>query len=62
MNNYLLLILAMISWGLSNPLADWAVSGLSGAAQTVLEIGSGFLVIIIFYLFRTIMLMFDLFC
>ena len=52
MNNYLLLILAMISWGLSNPLADWAVSGLSGAAQTVLEIGSGFLVIIIFYLFR----------
>jgi drug/metabolite transporter (DMT)-like permease len=52
MNNYLLLIAAMISWGLSNPLADWAVSGLSAPAQTVLEIGSGFLIIALFYLFR----------
>lgn len=52
MNNYLLLIAAMISWGLSNPLADWAVSGLSAPAQTVLEIGSGFVIIALFYLFR----------
>lgn len=52
MNNYLLLVLAMISWGLSNPLADWAVSGLSAPAQTVLEIGSGLIVISLFYLLR----------
>lgn len=52
MSNYLLLIAAMISWGLSNPLADWAVSGLSAPAQTVLEIGSGFLIILLFYIFR----------
>ena len=52
MSNYLLLIAAMISWGLSNPLADWAVSALSAAAQTLLEISSGFLVITIFYLLR----------
>jgi drug/metabolite transporter (DMT)-like permease len=52
MNNYLLLIAAMISWGLSNPLADWAVSGLSAPAQTVLEIGSGFAIIALFYIFR----------
>ena len=42
----------MISWGLSNPLADLAVSGLSAAAQTVLEIGSGLVIISIFYIFR----------
>lgn len=42
----------MISWGLSNPLADWAVSALSAPAQTLLEISSGFLVIAIFYFFR----------
>lgn len=52
MNNYLLLIAAMISWGLSNPLADWAVSSLSAPSQTVLEIGSGFLLIALFYLLR----------
>jgi len=52
MSNYLLLIAAMISWGLSNPLADLAVSGLSAPAQTVLEIGSGFLIIALFYFFR----------
>lgn len=52
MSNYLLLVLAMTSWGLSNPLADWAVSGLSAASQTVLEIGSGLLVISLFYFFR----------
>ena len=52
MSNYPLLVLAMISWGLSNPLADWAVSGLSAAAQTVLEIGSGFFVISVIYLLR----------
>jgi drug/metabolite transporter (DMT)-like permease len=52
MNNYFLLIAAMISWGLSNPLADWAVSGLSAPAQTVLEIGSGFVIIALFYIFR----------
>lgn len=52
MSNYLLLIAAMISWGLSNPLADWAVSALSAPAQTLLEISSGFLVIAIFYFFR----------
>ena len=52
MSNYLLLVAAMISWGLSNPLADLAVSGLSAPAQTVLEIGSGFLIIAIFYVFR----------
>lgn len=52
MSNYLLLIAAMISWGLSNPLADWAVSALSASAQTLLEIASGFLVIAIFYLLR----------
>lgn len=52
MSNYLLLIGAMISWGLSNPLADLAVSGLSAPAQTLLEIGSGFAVITIFYIFR----------
>ena len=52
MSNYLLLIAAMISWGLSNPLADWAVSALSAPAQTILEISSGFLVIAIFYFFR----------
>ena len=48
MSNYLLLVLAMISWGLSNPLADLAVSGLSAATQTILEIGSGLLIILIF--------------
>jgi len=52
MSNYLLLIAAMISWGLSNPLADLAVSGLSAPAQTLLEIGSGFAVIALFYFFR----------
>lgn len=52
MSNYLLLIAAMISWGLSNPLADWAVSGLSAPSQTVLEISSGFLVISLFYFVR----------
>ena len=52
MSNYFLLIAAMISWGLSNPLADWAVSGLSAPAQTLLEIVSGFAVIAIFYLLR----------
>lgn len=52
MSNYLLLVAAMISWGLSNPLADLAVSGLSAPAQTVLEIGSGFLIIALFYVFR----------
>ena len=52
MSNYLLLVAAMISWGLSNPLADLAVSGLSAPAQTVLEIGSGFLIIALFYFFR----------
>ena len=52
MRNYLLLVAAMISWGLSNPLADWAVSALSAPAQTLLEIGSGFLVIALFYLLR----------
>lgn len=52
MTNYLLLIAAMISWGLSNPLADLAVSSLSAAAQTLLEISSGFLIITIFYLLR----------
>jgi drug/metabolite transporter (DMT)-like permease len=52
MSNYLLLVAAMISWGLSNPLADWAVSGLSAPAQTLLEISSGLAVISIFYLFR----------
>ena len=52
MSNYLLLVLAMISWGLSNPLADLAVSGLSAATQTVLEIGSGFLIITLFYFFQ----------
>jgi drug/metabolite transporter (DMT)-like permease len=52
MSNYLLLIAAMISWGLSNPLADWAVSALSAPAQTLLEISSGFLVIAIIYFFR----------
>ena len=52
MSNYLLLIAAMISWGLSNPLADWAVSGLSAPSQTVLEISSGFLVISLFYFLR----------
>ena len=41
MRNYLLLIAAMISWGLSNPLADLAVSELSAPAQTLLEISSG---------------------
>ena len=52
MSNYFLLVAAMISWGLSNPLADLAVSGLSAPAQTVLEIGSGFLIIALFYIFR----------
>ena len=52
MRNYLLLVAAMISWGLSNPLADWAVSALSAPAQTLLEITSGFFVISLFYLFR----------
>lgn len=52
MSDYLLLIAAMISWGLSNPLADWAVSGLSAPSQTVLEISSGFLVISLFYFLR----------
>jgi drug/metabolite transporter (DMT)-like permease len=52
MRNYLLLIAAMISWGLSNPLADLAVSELSAPAQTLLEIGAGFFVISIFYVFR----------
>lgn len=52
MSNYFLLVAAMISWGLSNPLADLAVSGLSAPAQTVLEIGSGFLIIAFFYIFR----------
>ncbi|MBU6264127.1 MAG: DMT family transporter, partial [Actinomycetales bacterium] len=52
MSNYFLLVAAMISWGLSNPLADLAVSGLSAPAQTVLEIGSGFLIIALFYVFR----------
>ena len=52
MSNYLLLVAAMISWGLSNPLADWAVSELSAPAQTLLEIGSGFIVIALFYLLR----------
>jgi drug/metabolite transporter (DMT)-like permease len=52
MRNYILLVAAMISWGLSNPLADWAVSALSAQAQTLLEITSGFLVISLFYLFR----------
>jgi O-acetylserine/cysteine efflux transporter len=52
MSNYFLLIAAMVSWGLSNPLADLAVSELSAPSQTVLEIGAGFLVITIFYLFR----------
>ena len=52
MSNYLLLIAAMISWGLSNPLADLAVSELSAPAQTLLEISSGFLIIGLFYLFR----------
>ena len=52
MSNYLLLIAAMISWGLSNPLADLAVSELSAPAQTLLEISSGFLIIALFYLFR----------
>ena len=42
----------MISWGLSNPLADLAVSGLSAPAQTLLEISSGFAVIALFYFFR----------
>lgn len=42
----------MISWGLSNPLADLAVSELSAPAQTLLEISSGFLIIGLFYLFR----------
>ena len=52
MSNYLLLIAAMISWGLSNPLADLAVSGLSASAQTLLEITSGFIIIAIFYWLR----------
>lgn len=52
MSNNLLLIAAMISWGLSNPLADWAVSELSAPAQTLLEISSGFLVITLCYLLR----------
>lgn len=52
MRNYLLLVAAMISWGLSNPLADWAVSALSAPAQTLLEISSGFLVIALFYILR----------
>lgn len=52
MRNYLLLIAAMISWGLSNPLADLAVSELSAPAQTLLEIGAGFFVISFFYIFR----------
>ena len=52
MSNYLLLTLAMMSWGLSNPLADLAVSGLSASAQTVLEIGSGLFLIILIYIFR----------
>jgi drug/metabolite transporter (DMT)-like permease len=52
MRNYLLLIAAMISWGLSNPLADLAVSELSAPAQTLLEISAGFLVISLFYFFR----------
>lgn len=52
MSNYFLLVAAMISWGLSNPLADFAVSGLSAPAQTFLEIGSGFLIIALFYIFR----------
>ena len=42
----------MISWGLSNPLADLAVSELSAPAQTLLEISSGFLIIALFYLLR----------
>jgi drug/metabolite transporter (DMT)-like permease len=42
----------MISWGLSNPLADLAVSELSAPAQTLLEISSGFLIIALFYFFR----------
>ena len=54
MSNYFLLVAAMISWGLSNPLADLAVSGLSAPAQTVLEIGSGFLIIALFYIFRPV--------
>ena len=52
MLNYLLLIGAMISWGLSNPLADLAVSKLTAPAQTVLEIASGFLLISLFYFLR----------
>ena len=54
MSNYFLLVAAMISWGLSNPLADLAVSGLSAPAQTVLEIGSGFLIIALFYILRPV--------
>lgn len=52
MSNYLLLIAAMISWGLSNPLADFAVSSLSAAAQTLLEVGTGTLLICLFYIFK----------
>ena len=52
MLKYLLLIGAMISWGLSNPLADLAVSKLTAPAQTVLEIASGFLLISLFYFLR----------
>lgn len=52
MSNYLLLIAAMISWGFSNPLADWAVSSFTAPTQTLVEIGAGCLVISLIYFLR----------